>query len=54
VDAGDGVLITVSIFQDQAGEEESTAQAREWVKHNQAASSASPSQVTAGHVVAHS
>lgn len=54
VNAGDGVLVTVSIFQDQAGEEESNAQAKEWVKHNPIASSSKPPQVTAGRVVAHS
>jgi hypothetical protein len=32
--AENNVLVTVSIFEDQAGEEESTRRAAEWVKQN--------------------
>ncbi len=34
VDAGDGVIASTSVFEDQAGEEDSNALAAEWVKEN--------------------
>ncbi|MDX1486757.1 MAG: hypothetical protein R3268_01055 [Acidiferrobacterales bacterium] len=50
VDAGNGVMTTVSIFQDQAGAEESTAMAAEWVKVNLTALVQGPPEITAGEV----
>ena len=54
VDAGGGVMISTSIFQDQDGEEESNRRAKEWVRENLAALFPNPPQITAGKVVAHS
>jgi hypothetical protein len=53
VDAGDGVMVSCSVFEDQAGEEESNNRAREWVKENMAELLPNPPAISAGHVVAH-
>lgn len=50
---GDDV-VTVSIFEDQAGEEESTRRAAEWVQENLAEFIEGPPEVIAGHVDWHS
>lgn len=52
VDAGDGVMLSTSVFQDEAGEEESTKRAAEYVRTNLESLLPNPPQVTAGHVVA--
>lgn len=54
VDAGDGVMLSTSVFQDEAGEEESTKRAADYVHENLDALLPNPPQVTAGHVVASS
>ena len=48
--AENNVLVTVSIFEDQAGEEESTRQAAEWVKQNIAEFIEGAPEVTTGSV----
>ena len=54
VDAGGGVMISVSIFQDQASAQESNTKAADWVRQNNLASLyPNPPQITAGEVVAH-
>jgi hypothetical protein len=53
VDAGNDVVASVSIFQDQAGAEASNRMAAEWVKGNLAELVASPPEVTAGTVAVH-
>ncbi len=52
VDAGDGVMLSTSVFQDEAGEEESTTRAAEFVHENLEPLLPNPPQITAGHVVA--
>jgi hypothetical protein len=52
VDAGDGVMLSTSVFQDQAGEEESTKRAADYVHANLESLLPNPPQVTEGHVVA--
>ncbi len=52
VDAGGGVMVSTSVFQDQAGEEESTKRAADFVRANLASLLPNPPQVTAGEVVA--
>ena len=52
VDAGNGTMISVSLFQDQAGAEESNKKAAEWVKQHPNVLPKSP-QTTAGDVVGH-
>jgi len=52
VDAGDGVMLSTSVFEDQAGEEESTKRASAFVRTNLQSLLPNPPQVTAGHVVA--
>ena len=52
--AGGGVMFSTSVFQDQAGEEESTKRAGEFVHANLEPLFPNPPQVTAGHVVASS
>ncbi|MFF0288149.1 hypothetical protein [Streptomyces sp. NPDC005262] len=54
VDAGGGVMISMSVFQDQDGAKESTIRAGEFVRDRLASLLPSPPQVTAGEVVAHS
>ena len=50
VDAGDGVLATVSIFQDQAGADKSNAMAADWVKQSLASLVSDAPEITAGGV----
>jgi hypothetical protein len=52
IDAGDGVMISVSVFQDRASAEESNARASDYVRENLAAVLPNPPQITAGEVVA--
>ena len=53
VDAGGGVMISTSVFQDKAGAEESTRKAATVVRESLASLLPNPPQVTAGEVVAH-
>ncbi|MFI6739248.1 hypothetical protein ACIBI9_40535 [Nonomuraea sp. NPDC050451] len=52
VDAGDGVMVSTSVFEDQAGAEESTKMAADFVRDRLASLYPNPPQVTAGEVVA--
>ncbi|MFH8572815.1 hypothetical protein [Streptomyces sp. NPDC017993] len=52
VDAGDGVMVSTSIFHDQAGAEASVSRAAEFVRDNLATLLPNPPQVMAGEVVA--
>ena len=52
VDAGDGVMVSTSVFQDQSGEEESTKKAADWVRVNAPSMFPNPPRVMAGEVVA--
>ncbi|MGW8766077.1 hypothetical protein ACWGN5_26670 [Streptomyces sp. NPDC055815] len=52
VDAGDGVMVSTSVFDDQAGAEESIKQAAAFVRDNLAPLLPHGPQVTAGPVVA--
>jgi heme-degrading monooxygenase HmoA len=45
---GDGGVATVSVYEDQAGAEESTRQAREWVQENLPGVATSPPEVISG------
>ena len=54
IDAGDGVMVSTSVFQDRAHEEESNRRAADWVRENLAALLPHPPSITAGEVVAHS
>jgi hypothetical protein len=51
IDAGGGVIASVSVFQDRAGVEEANRQAASWVKENLASLVPNPPQVTMGEVV---
>lgn len=53
VNTGSGTLSTVSLFENQAGAEESTRMAAEWVKENLASLLESPPEVKAGEVTVH-
>ena len=53
VDAGSGVMISTSVFQDQASAEESNRRAADYVRQNLASVLPNPPQVTAGEVVAY-
>ncbi|MFJ5833585.1 hypothetical protein [Streptomyces sp. NPDC093089] len=52
VDAGDGVMLSTSVFEDRAGAEESIRQAADFVRDNLAPLLPRSPQVTAGPVVA--
>lgn len=52
VNAGGGVMISTSVFQDRSRAEESNKLAADWVRQNLAALLPNPPQVTAGEVVA--
>jgi hypothetical protein len=53
VDAGDGVIISTSVFEHRSAEEESNWRAGEFVAQHLAALLPNPPQITAGEVVAH-
>jgi hypothetical protein len=53
VDAGDGDIASVSVFQDRSGADESTRRAADWVKRELTDIIQSAPQVTAGEVVVH-
>lgn len=53
VDAGGDVLASVSVFQSQAGAEESNRMAKDWVKANIASLMAGPADIAAGTVTVH-
>ncbi|WP_225825334.1 hypothetical protein [Streptomyces naphthomycinicus] len=52
VDAGDGVMVSTSVFEDEAGAEESVRRAADFVRDHLASLLPDPPQVTAGRVVA--
>ncbi|MFJ9419379.1 MULTISPECIES: hypothetical protein [unclassified Streptomyces] len=52
IDAGEGVMISTSVFQDQAGAEESILRAVDFVRDHLAALLPNPPQVATGEVVA--
>ncbi|HEY5836076.1 hypothetical protein [Streptomyces sp.] len=54
VDAGGGVMVSTSVFQDRAGAEASNDRAADFVRDRLASLLPNPPQVTAGEVVAHS
>jgi len=51
VDAGGGVMISVSVFQDRASAEESNSRASDYVRENLVSILPNPPQITAGEVV---
>jgi hypothetical protein len=53
IDAGGGVVVSVSVFQDRASAEESNARAANYVRENLASVLPNPPLITAGEVVAH-
>ena len=53
LDAGDGALASISIFETQAEAEESNRMAADWVKQNLAALVEGPPEITAGEVTVH-
>jgi hypothetical protein len=53
VDAGGGVMISTTVFQDKAGAEESNRKAATVVRESLASLLPNPPQITAGEVVVH-
>ena len=53
VDAGGGVMVSTSVFEDPSGAEESNRRAADYVEQNMAPLLPNPPQITAGEVVAH-
>jgi hypothetical protein len=51
VDAGDGVMVSISVFEHKAAEEESTFRAGEFVQEHLAPLLPNPPQVTGGEVL---
>lgn len=52
IDVGGGVMVSTSVFQDQAGVDESISRAADFVRDNLASLLPRPPQVMAGEVVA--
>ncbi|GGN32923.1 hypothetical protein [Streptomyces fuscichromogenes] len=52
IDAGNGVMVSTSVFQDRAGAEESISMASDFVRDNLASLLPNPPEVMAGEVVA--
>ena len=52
LNSGAGEIATVSVFEDQAGAEESIKMAADWVRQNLAALLPNPPEITAGEVEA--
>jgi hypothetical protein len=52
IDAGDGAMASLSVFEDKAGADRSVEIARAWVAENAAELIPNPPQVTEGEVVA--
>ena len=52
IDAGEGVMASLSVFDDKAGADESVSLAHQWVAENAAALIPNPPRVTEGFVVA--
>ncbi|WP_406436304.1 hypothetical protein OHB00_20215 [Streptomyces sp. NBC_00631] len=52
IDAGDGVMLSTSVYDDQAGADESVRRAADFVRDQLASLLPNPPQVTAGQVVA--
>ncbi|MER7663588.1 MULTISPECIES: hypothetical protein [unclassified Streptomyces] len=52
VDAGDGVMVSTSVFRDRAGAAESISKAADFVRDNLASLLPHPPQVMAGEVLA--
>ncbi|MFG2287506.1 hypothetical protein ACGFOU_15805 [Streptomyces sp. NPDC048595] len=52
IDAGNGVMVSTSVFRDQAGAEESVSRAAGFVRDQLATLLPNPPQVTTGEVVA--
>jgi hypothetical protein len=53
LNAGDGVVASISVFETQAGAEEANRMAASWVKENLAALLPTPPEITAGEVGVH-
>jgi hypothetical protein len=53
VDAGGGVAISTSIFENQSGAEESNKRAADYAREKMASLLPKPPQITAGEVLAH-
>jgi hypothetical protein len=53
VDAGNGVVVSISLFSERARADESNRGAAEWVRHNLADIVQRPPEVLTGEVVAH-
>ena len=51
VDAGDGVVASISVFENEEAAEQSTAAAAAWVRDNLSDVITEPPQVTAGEIV---
>ena len=52
IDAGNGAMASLSVFEDKAGADESVRVAHQWVQENAAELIPNPPQVTEGLVVA--
>jgi|SoiMethySBSTD1v2_1073268.scaffolds.fasta_scaffold1855098_2 hypothetical protein len=53
IDAGDGLMASLSVFEDKAGADESVEFAHQWVAENAPGLFPNPPRVTEGHVVAY-
>ncbi len=51
VDTGTGAIASISVFENQAGAEESNKRAADWVNKNLASLLSTPPEITAGEVL---
>lgn len=53
LDAGNGVICSVSTFESRSGADEATRTTAEWIKHNLASMAPQAPQVTGGETIVH-
>jgi hypothetical protein len=53
IDAGDGTMASLSVFDDRAGADESVTLAHQWIEDNAPGLFPNPPSVTEGEVVSH-
>jgi len=53
LDAGNNVVVTISIFESRTAEETANSMAADWIKQHMASLASSPPRISEGEVIAH-